>query len=393
MANRKKADFRWACYWIHGLALTMLCLLPVSSLFAADASVTPSLGLSGAYNDNILFSREDKLDDYYSVLTPGLELALATEIAVIEAVGRNDFYFYSSESDLDNQVQDYDLRSRSDFLERWTFEIGGSYRQDTTLDSELEETGIVLERSDRTRLSGNTSLGFDINERTYTEVGYRYLDTTYEDDDFTDYTSNVFDFRFERQLRNQIDSIVLLSSYTFRESDSSELDSYFIKLGWRRKIEERLTLRMFGGYRRTENYNLRRERSSTDRGVFDISLAYQWERSNISFGINRGLSYSATGNNIEVDRFSLRYWFNLTERTRFDFDGRLIFNRDDSDISDIDGRYFAVEPSLTYNLTETHRLSLAYKHANDYDDNLDNNKTAAQNQVWLTLKLVWPQKW
>ncbi len=391
MATHMTHRFRLACCCTIGL--TLLCLLTTTPSLAAEVGFTPSLGLTGGYNDNIQFSREDELSDYYTIITPGAELAIASEIAIIEAVARNDFYIYATESDLDNQVQDYEIQSTSDFLERWTFNIGGSYKLDTTLDSELEETGIVLERSDRTRLSGNTSLRFDINERTLTEVGFRYLDTTYEDDDFTDYVSNVFDFRFERKLRNQIDSLVLLSSYTYRESDDTESDSYFVKLGWRRKIEERLTLRLLGGYRRTETYNLRRERESKDRGVFDASLTYQLERSRISFGVNRSLTASATGNNIEVDRLFLRYWLNLTERTRFDFSGRLIFNRDDSDVTDIEGRYYVVQPSLTYNLTEVHRLSLAYKYANDYDDQLDDNKTAAQNQVWVVLKLAWPQRW
>jgi hypothetical protein len=371
----------------------LLCLVSVTSPYAAEVSFAPSFDLTGAYNDNILFERTDEVADYFTILTPGATLAFSTEIGVIEASGHNDFYFYSSESDLDTQIQDYDIQSRSEFLERWTFKIGGSYRKDTTLDSELEETGIVLERDDRLRLSANTSLRFDINERTLTEVGFRYRDISYDDDAYTDYANNEFSYLFERKLRNQIDSLILFTTYTFREADTYESDTYRVNLGWRRKLEERLTVRLLGGYRHTEHYDIDRQRDTTDGGVFDISFGYNWERSRLFLGLERRLTASATGDDLEVDRIYMNFWHNLTERTRFDLNSRLLFTRNDGDLENNDGRYFLIQPSLTYNLTEVHRLSLAYRYTSDYDDEVDGDKTAAQNQIWLSLKLVWPQKW
>jgi hypothetical protein len=194
-------------------------------------------------------------------------------------------------------------------------------------------------------------------------------------------------------LKNQIDRLVLLSTYTFRDSENTESDTYLVNLGWQRELQERLTLKILGGYRHTDRFNLQKERESTDRGVFDISFAYRWERSRIASGVNRSLATSGTGDDVEIDRLFLNYWYRLSERMRFDFLGRLLFNREGMDVSNYEGRYYLLRPSLSYNLTEVHRLTLAYEYANDYDDTLDTDKTVSRNKVWLSLQLVWPQKW
>ena len=55
--------------------------------------------------------------------------------------------------------------------------------------------------------------------------------------------------------------------------------------------------------------------------------------------------------------------------------------------------YFVVTPSLNYNFTEHHYLSLSYSYQQQYDRNIEDDPRIARNSVWLSLNFNFPKKW
>ena len=77
--------------------------------------------------------------------------------------------------------------------------------RDTTLDSELRETGVVTSRQERHRLSGYVGLDYRVEELTRVELQWRHYATRYEEDFARDADSDTGALIVRRELSSQRD--------------------------------------------------------------------------------------------------------------------------------------------------------------------------------------------
>jgi len=125
-----------------------------------------------------------------------------------------------------------------------------------------------------------------------------------------------------------------------------------------------------------------------------ISFDKTWETASASLGYSRDHYYTAEGENVEVDRFFLAVHKMMTQKLGARLSGSLYFTKSiGSSARDRDVRYYTVSPSLFYNITQNHSLELGYSYANEFDDELTNNRERDRNMVWLALNFNFPQKW
>ena len=76
--------------------------------------------------------------------------------------------------------------------ERLTVNGNFSYVNDTTLDSQLEETGIVTFRTDRKRYNGGLELSYRLSELSNAGFGYNHQSTRYGSYLYEDYDYDYF---------------------------------------------------------------------------------------------------------------------------------------------------------------------------------------------------------
>ena len=129
------------------LTIFVLSLPPVS--LAQDITLVPSLNLTGQYDDNVTFRRNNKDDDYVGIVSPGFTLDYASELLNFKTSAIIDVLRYYDNSDLNTENQRYTLNGGYRFAERWNASGNFSFIKDETLDSERDETGIVYRREDR----------------------------------------------------------------------------------------------------------------------------------------------------------------------------------------------------------------------------------------------------
>lgn len=111
----------------------------------------PTLQISGEYDDNVLFERENEIDDYLLRVSPAVKLDYKTELSSLRGGVTLDVLRYDDETDLNTENQRYEIEGSHRAGERITLSGDFSYIRDTTLESELEETGLVNVRQDRDR--------------------------------------------------------------------------------------------------------------------------------------------------------------------------------------------------------------------------------------------------
>ena len=116
-------------------SFSILLYFSTAIVFAAETKLVTSVGLKQEYNDNILYTKNDKNDDFISSVIPSLKLTHATEILNLSAQAGWEALFYWDNSDLDTINQRYRLNGNYRLTERWSLSATGRVVYDTTLDT------------------------------------------------------------------------------------------------------------------------------------------------------------------------------------------------------------------------------------------------------------------
>jgi hypothetical protein len=378
----------------RGLALIIsVPLLVVSGdVFALDNTIVPSIHVAEKYNDNILFERSDQKDDFITTIHPRIGFFHESEITNLQTILESYLNYYAKEKELNDQSYRGELALHSKFLERWNFGAKGEYVRDTTLESQLLETGRVFNRDDRDQFTVDLRGGCNITELSSISVDYKYRQVEYKSDENVNFNDDTITVGLGRRLKNQIDFINIFGRYGYNESREREIDTYNFGVGWQRELTDIYSIKASGGYRISKTLTIDREEKNTDGLTFDIGLSRQGETYNASIGYRRGLTNAASGEYLEYDRIYGSVQRRLSERSKIRLNGSIVFSRDDSDIAVDNNRYFQVEPQYAYNVTENSEFSLGYRYSQDYDDGRDDKKSTDRSVIWIDFRVSFPQK-
>lgn len=401
--------------WFASGALMLLTAFYAPPLQAAEVSLSPSISIRGEYNDNIDFTRTFKIDDYLTRITPGLDAEYKTDRVFFKGHGALAVIRYLEEDRRNTEYHDYRITGAFKATERLTLEGRGSFTKDETLESELEETGLVTVVGDRTRYHGGGGISYYVTERFETRLDFDHNQTDYESASYVDYTSDTLSLTFMRQMENEKDTITLKPVYSTYDSDASKVDNYALYLGWARSLTETWQLSCFIGARYTETdyfyvksalvydpsllpdtpYRLISERvEENDKswgGVADVSITKTGETYSGVVGYARDLTYTSQGDPIERDKFYLNGSRRITERLSLGLSGSAYQSKSDGKFRQEDSRHMELGASLRYRFTQTCSLSSGYNYSYHKDKTLSTDQDYERNRVWVSLQYRFPR--
>jgi hypothetical protein len=375
------------------ILLLLICIAVYAvNAWSRDITFTPAVSLSEWYDTNVTFERTDEKEDFITQLKPSLYVDYKTELADLTTYMNSGLNYYEQETDLNYNTYNGRLDIDSDLMELFSVTLGGLIIKDTTLESELEETGRVRFREDRLRYDCYAGFGINLTELSMVNMGYRYRQVDYDSDNYVDYNLDIFSFDYEKKLKNQIDTIHFNLIYTLRESDYSESDNISVGASWVRNLSETLSFHTLGGYRWTQEYTDDKNKEESQGFIVDIGLDKQWDRTAVGLSYIHDLAYGAGGENLNLDRFKLELTRFLSERTKLNLGIRYYLTVGDIDQEKEDSQYYQIETKLTYNLTEWHRLILGYRYETEHDKVIEEDKDRDRNRVWAAITLSFPNK-
>ncbi|MEA3451928.1 MAG: outer membrane beta-barrel protein, partial [Bacteroidota bacterium] len=349
------------------------------SMADGDFTFNPSLQFRGEYDDNINFDNDNENSDWLGVFIPSLKASLNTPRLDVNGSAEAEIRRFANKSQYNDEYQRCKINGSYQLIERLTLDAGASYTKDSTLDSELEETGIVENLYGRKRYTLNTGAHYQLGERVSTSLNYSYGNTSYDSPEDTDYDSNGIVGSISYLFRNQRNQVFLQPAYYHYNSDISKVDNYGLSLGWNRSLSEKLTLSCYLGLRYTDteyNYHYyvpvfapdnntitwqkRKETISEDDfgGTADISLSGKTETLNYKISYNHDLTYTSSGSPIDRDRFIASINWNINQRLRSGLGTGLYFAKANDNYSDEDSIYFYLHPHISYRLMKNHYLQL-----------------------------------
>jgi len=371
------------------ILLLLFTSLPVA---AQSLDVVPILKLNGGYNDNILFNSTKQVDDFYTSVRPEIDLRLTSDRYNLGIQSYAEAFRYLEEKDLDYESYRYNFNGRYGLSQRLNISGDFGYIKDTTLDSELEESGRVVTREDRKRYQGNATLSYELDEVSEIDIEYQYSSTGYESNERIDRIANRVRLSYKRWFNDRLDQLTLQPAYTIADpEDNRDIEYYNFTVGWTHIFNNTLSMRNFIGYGQT-NTKENGEKDSTRTGNADLSITHTGEVYLFRIGIRNNITLNSEGDLEEVDRFYCSMNRKLTERFSAMLYGGVYINRPPETYDTIDSIYYDIKPGLSYEINENHVLNVFYRYSYEEDRTVSENKNRTRNGIEFNIILQFPTK-
>jgi len=387
--------------------LIILLLLSAGAAHSAEWKIDPTLSFRAGYNDNLRLSVDNKVSTAEATFSPSAVFSVATPTSGASGTLGFDFRRFEADSNLDDNNSRFEIKSFHS-LERSRLGLDLGFIKDTTLDSQLQETGLAFDRIRRQSITASPNWTYAFNERTRVSANYSYSDVEYKnpgDIRFVNYTLNSAQASLTRVMNEKTTSSITLSgSQTDTDNDVKSVNLN-LQGGASYQFNETLSGSLFVGARRTTTDFSRTSRIPNPIGVillprsvtnrssgvtFSASLTKSFLRGEIGLSASRDVSNDSNGQPIEVTRLSssslYRFSDILSANLRLEF-----YNSQSNDNvgSSLNRNYIQIEPGFNWALKKFWSLSGSYRYRKQTFDDIKDDAT--QNAAYLTLTYRWPR--
>ena len=372
-----------------------LLLVTPSISSAAEWYAEPWVDLTTTYNDNIFLRRTDIIDTVGAILNLDAKLGARTERSNVSLDTRLEFNQYTNSDELDNNNQFFNFASHYS-TERNIWRLDGYYHLDSTVTSELEDTGLVQNNFRVDRWSALPSWEHAFTEKTSGRIGYRYLDVDYEQgavlNGLFDFHTQNLDATLTHQWTPKTD--VFVKAYGLMQDVSQisgENDSYGGTAGFGYNFSETLRVTLAAGAYTADQKNTIGGVTieSTDTGgLFNASLKKQFELTTFAITASQFVTPTGRGDLEQRRQLNIRLRHQLTSTLTFSVPA-IIFLSEPTGGVRRDRNYYQVQPGLRWQVTEGWAFDASYRYIQSKASGLD---AQVSNAVFATLAYRWPTK-
>jgi hypothetical protein len=342
---------------------------------AAEWKIDPTIQFRAGYNDNIRMNIDDEISSAEARLSPSAIFSVETSESGLFGDLRFDFRRFKDDSNLDDNNVRF-LTSSYHRMERSELGLDLDLIKDTTLDSQLENTGLVSDRVTRYRVNVGPNWSYNLDERTTARFSYTYSDVQYNntgENGFVNFHVNSGQASLQRVLNERAVASTPLS-YN-QTSNDNQVDTKNINLqgGASYQFSETLSASLFAGVRGTETdfsqtsqipifsgdiiigfIPLNEDVTRSDWGyTFSGSLTKNFLRGQTGVSTSRNISFDINGIPIEVTRLGWNNLYRFSETLSGDLDlGFYQSETNNNARSNLNRKYYTLEPKFNWNFTE-----------------------------------------
>ncbi|WP_144311413.1 outer membrane beta-barrel protein [Desulfonatronospira thiodismutans] len=392
-----KMDFQKCRVFLPAMVLSAVIILSVhiEKSGAAEWIITPEMSVTGTYDDNLLF---EDVSDYELRASPGLRANMTGERTRLEVAGKVDVLSYLDYSEFDRVNQDYTLQSEYDLNPRTTLKMGGRLRFDYTFETELEEAGIVSEKSRRSYYTFLPGISVALDERNSLALDLFYASTDNRRDERADSWSTGGDLVWSRMFLDEQTFFLAGAGVEHVDFESRRVegthDIYRGIVGVSRDMGERYNVLLRGGPTWTHSrFDRNDERRRDDDLGFFIDSRLLWqitERTSTDVGIDHGQYQSIYAENITRNRIRAGLRHRFTEKWSGNATGSFINSRTTGLVSREKRNTWQTGLSATYNLRPDMFFDLGYRYRHTRDRVDSTSKDG--NRFFLQFTIRFPKQ-
>ena len=378
------------------------CLLHVWVVSAHadyEHGAAASLSLRGEYDDNVQFTGKE---DYVLEISPSAALSAVTEVTQLQVAADLDIREYKKNNDLSSVDQYYQILGGVALEERVELDIVGTHLRDHTFQSELEETGIVLKQTSRSRTTISPVGTFWLAPRDRMQLTYAYGDTNFSSDDRRDYISHDLRVGWLHDLQNERTTLGFLVGANRTKYgdniDNPNEDITYEGLGAGVQLDHMFSETFIMNLKAGASYTQSKTRGPGDDDttsdtnfVGEASVRWIFERSTLSALVNQQVVPSSAGEEVARTRANLGLGYRFSEKFGGNISG--YYRRSDPLRGGQNVQTFGGRVALTYRLTRDLGLSLGYSYTNT-DQKSATIVDDDRNRVFLQLNwLIHQPEW
>jgi hypothetical protein len=384
--------------------LVGICLASKAGL-AQDWTLSSQISQRGTYNSNLLLTPKDKISAFGSLTIPELTLQRNSPTSNVTLDGKFKFAEYFGHSDLNSDGQIINGSATKQLSDRSTVSFQGDFNRDTTLTSDQDIDGRFLTEPLRfitwdaapsyaLQLSPIDTLTWS---GSYQSTSYKSTSTSTQKTDYQYYGTSL---DYEHQLSELAQITGSLSYFRFVPDDllNTREDIYGGLVGYRYTPSERFLISGQVGL----DYNVTHADEignsggdSTDIGYrvkFNMSYAVN-DQTSALFALSHDVEPSGDGRLETRNRGTLTVNYKFGERTSVKLDATYSDNQDyfgsgsSGQASEGLSRYFAVGPTVSWNLLEDLTLEATYQLRHKMTET---EGSATDNAAFVTLRYALP---
>lgn len=370
---------------------------------AADWALTPAVSLNIINDDNLFLATQNKTSTWESVIDTSVGLSRNTENNNIMINERLAARHYDYMPALDRNDSYTSLLYGYD-AERYTFRINGAYAQESTLTSELVDTGVVQVVRTVNQKTLSPQLNYQMSPRSTLKMSFDYLDKKYDAPitEFSPYTTHATTVNYAYAL----DETVNLQANVTRSNVDIPDGAYGYQglslltksnnyqLGFTYNYAENIDLSVLYGERSSEDEikylgYLLFPASHSKGSTYNVVLRKSLASGSVKFQLSRDYSPAGTGVVYETDNATLGMQFLIDERNSINLDITYLNQKPgSSSYSAVQRTYYSIQPGYSWQVAENWSLHAYYRYVHQkYDISAD---AAESNSVSLSMAYTWP---
>ncbi len=390
----------------------MICLFLPFAGQAADWSVNPGIEARTEYNDNILFSHRNKLDDFIARIKPRVRISGKAErtLLSVDSVVATEKYFDNGRLDTLNTYNHLTLRHN--WTPKFLAIFKASFIKDKTLEEELEASGRPGVRRTRYRYGLEVSGRYSLNDTLSITLGGGPQFSDYPEGPYRDLRS--WKVYLDPAIAlDPVNTVGLFISYEYADyKDSSLVKNISSSVYYRRELSDTAYFVLGAGYRYTWtryrfwywNYYFNPEtariiaipsgerRTSGDGGfIFNFELDNAWtDRFSTVAAAGREHYNSVESRSVDLTYARVTFKYRLAETVstnlRFSYD-----ITDESGPWSSDHNNIRFEPFMRWRITPNLFLELGGSYRFDREDIRSNSFDMQRFRGWLSVSYSYPR--
>jgi hypothetical protein len=318
--------------------ILILAAILLPSLAEADEfRLLPSIAQTLQYNDNVYLSSGQQARDFISNTTGGIELFESTEKLNLDVLGQFSENLYQHNTSLDSTDASGNGSIHYSVNPQLALSAAGSYSRSSQPDQVLLTTGLVLNGVTVDSTAYHAQADYSLTEKTAASLSYDHGKINYQGLSLDNLAYDTGTLSFAHDLSAYLPQAkgILSMVYTNYSLTGTEVDNYQATTGFSYSLQEKWSIQVSAGLRRTDSsfetlvptgfilgpfffvtgFTEQTQTSTSWGGVGQATLSYKGEVTNASFAASRDVA-PATGQNGTVERTS----FTLSANRRLSYD-------------------------------------------------------------------------
>jgi hypothetical protein len=370
-------------------------MISVSSLQAAEWSITGNLSPTVEYDDNTFMSANNKESSMRYSMTPTVTTTRADDNSNISLSAGYRLQRYTS-VDIDDSEDPFARFNSSFSTERSQYGLSLGYAETQTRDNAADDTGNFRNDSTQTSKTISPFYSYQLTERDTLSFNGSYVDNSFDSNASNDNKLKSLTTNWMRQYTERLSAGLSVGVYNYK-SDSSltsfsvENDNYNILALLNYQITELWLIDGRVGMRRLESELTNdlgfKEDNSSSGASFDITASRQGESDTLTLAASQQLSPNSNGGVDEQQSLSINWSRLLSDTLTAGISARYLESESAArDIFKRKREYYDVSPSISWQLDRNVGLNFSYSYSQQTQEL---GGDADSNAVSVTLNYNW----